>query len=349
MSERRLALLTGATGFLGRRILRQLIAENWIVRCTVRPSSDTASLIRYFGDEWNKVRDQVSFVCGQLSDPAYCDQVTESVDCVFHAAAALGGSTSSLILNTVVPTRVLLTAAAGRNVPRVVLVSSMGVYGPQKLRRNSVLDESCPVDGAPAQRDSYTYSKVLQEEVAQAVARERQLPLVIVRPGVIFGDERGVLSHRVGLPLGPILLRMGGNQQVPFTYVTNCAAAIVRAGQTPGIDGEVINIIDDELPTGRDVLRRYRRSGARLRTLGVPLWSINWLARFNSWYARKTQGQIPAVLTPHRVQAMWRPLRYSNERARRLLGWTPSVGLDEAFARTLKRTEALPVPGRQPG
>lgn len=335
MSTQPRALLTGATGFLGRRVLRELVRNGCPVRCAVRPSSHTATLIEFFGDEWQTATEHIEIATGNLADTGFCREITDGVDCVFHVAAALGGSVSSLVTNSVVPTRSLLTAAADQQVRRSVLVSSLGVYGPQHLRRGSVLDETCPLDESPALRDAYTYSKILQEEVARSVSAERGLPLVVVRPGVIYGDERGVLSHRIGLPIGPLVLRMGGRQRIPFTYVENCAAAIVKAGQTDGIDGETINVVDDDLPTGREVLRRYRRSGRRLRTIGVPHWTIGWLARLNEWYTRKSEAQIPAVLTQHRVNAMWKPLRYSNERARRLLNWTPGVSLDDAFERTL--------------
>lgn len=119
------------------------------------------------------------------------------------------------------------------------------------------------------------------------------------------------------------MLRMGGRQRIPFTYVENCAAAIVRAGFAADVVGEAINVVDDNLPTGREALRRYRAAGNRLRVIGIPQFAIGWLAWFNERYSAWSEEQIPAVLTRHRVQAMWRPLRYSNEKAKRLLGWSP--------------------------
>jgi nucleoside-diphosphate-sugar epimerase len=158
---------------------------------------------------------------------------------------------------------------------------------------------------------------------------------VVVRPGVIFGDERGSLSHRVGLQVGGLVLRMGGRQRVPFTYVENCAEAVKLAGLNTEIDGQIFNIVDDDLPTGRQVLRRYRKAGRKLRVVGIPQFATNWLARFNEWYSAKTEQQIPPVLTRYRVQAMWKPLQYSNDRAKQQLGWHPSTSFDEAFERTM--------------
>lgn len=325
-------LLTGSTGFLGRRVLRELVDEGCMVRCAVRPGSDVQSLREFVGSRrWS----QTETVNVQLADVDQCRELVRGCDVVYHAAAALSGSPSNLVLNSVVPTRSLMTAAASEQCHRFVLVSSLGIYGSQQLPSHAVLDEDCPIDPAGHLRDAYTYSKILQEQVAWEISREQNLPLVVVRPGVIFGDERSALSHRIGLQLGGWLLRMGGRQRIPFTCVDNCADAVKLAGLKPGVDGQVFNIVDDDLPTGKQVLRRYRQAGHRIRVAGIPQFAINWVARFNEWYSSKTEQQIPAVLTRYRVQAMWKPLRYSNDRARQQLGWHPSVSFDEALERTL--------------
>ena len=325
-------LLTGATGFLGRRVLCELVDEGCAVRCAVRPGSDVQSLRRFVGGRrWSSTET----VNVQLSNVEQCRDLVKGCSVVFHAAASLSGSASNLVMNSVVPTRILMAAAAEEGVDRFVLVSSLGIYGAQQLPGHAKLDEQCPVDSAGHLRDPYTYSKILQEEVAWEISREKNLPLVVVRPGVIFGDERGALSHRVGLQLGGLLLRMGGRQQVPFTYVENCAEAVKLAGFNSGIDGQIFNIVDDDLPTGRQVIRRYRKAGRKLRVIGIPQFATNWLARFNEWYSSKTEQQVPAVLTRYRVQAMWKPLQYSNERAKQQLGWHPSITFDEAFERTI--------------
>jgi nucleoside-diphosphate-sugar epimerase len=325
-------LLTGATGFLGRRVLRELLDEGCAVRCAVRSGSDVQSLRDFVGSRrWNRSET----VNAQLANTDQCGDLVRDCDVVYHAAAALSGSASNLVMNSVVPTRNLMNAAAEEGVGRFVLVSSLGIYGSQNLRRNAVLDEECPVDSAGHLRDPYTYSKILQEEVAWKISQETGLPLVVLRPGVIFGDERGVLSHRVGLQLGGLLLRIGGGQRVPFTYVENCAEAVKLAGLRAGIDGQFFNVVDDDLPTGRQVLRMYRKAGRKLRVIGIPQFATNWLARFNEWYSARTEQQIPAVLTRYRVQAMWKPLQYSNSRAKELLGWHPSTSFDEAFEKTM--------------
>ena len=325
--------LTGATGFLGRRLVRALREDGLRVRCLVRGSSDLAPLRDFVGpDLWAGV----DVVQGDLSDTASLTRLMQGCDTVYHAAAALGGSTAVMFLNTVVPTRRIIDAALANEVRRFVLVSSLGVYGVAGLRTGSLLDESSPVDPAPERRDPYTYSKIAQEQVAWEAHRERGLPLVVIRPGVIFGEGRDVLSSRVGLKVGPLLLRMGGSQTMPYTYVENCAAALRCAGLAAGVEGEVFNVLDDSLPTGSQLLKMYRRSGRRLRSLWLPRPAIGPVSSLYEWYSRWSQGQLPAVITRYKSDSIWKGVRYTNNKAKSRLGWMPAVSFEEAFRRSVE-------------
>ena len=254
--------VTGGTGFLGRRVVKALCEDGLRVRCLVRPSSDLTALRDFVGpDLWSGVE----VVAGEISDVDTCRRLIDDCDTVAHVAAALGGSTAVLFLNTVIPTRHLLAAASQAGVRRFVQVSSFGVYGAAALPTGALLDESTPLDAHPERRDPYSYSKIVQEQIAWESHTTTNLPLVIIRPGVIFGPGRGVLSGRVGLTVGPLLVRMGGSQTLPYTYVDNCASAIRQAVIAEGVDGEAFNILDDGLPTGSQLVRRMRQAASAIR------------------------------------------------------------------------------------
>ncbi len=327
------ACVTGATGFLGRRLVRSLCLEGLQVRCLVRRSSDLVPLKSFLGEAFWR---QVDVVRCELSDVAACRSALEDCSVLYHTAAGLSGSPSTLFLSTVVGTRRILEAALQAAVRRFVLVSSLGVYGSALLKAGTVVDEQTPIDPAPHLRDPYTYSKIVQEQVAWEAFHERKLPLVVVRPGVIFGDERGVLSGRIGLRLGRCLIRMGGRQSVPYTYVENCAAAIRQAGLVPQIAGEVFNILDDDLPTAAQVLRWYRKAGGRIRSFWLPGPLIGTVSGFYEWYHHWSRGQLPGVITRYKSAAMWNRLKYSNEKARRMLAWEPAVPIQEAIFRSME-------------
>ena len=328
------AVVTGATGYLGRRIVRALCEDGAQVRCVVRPSGDVAPLRDFVGDLWRRVE----IVRLDLSDGAACRAVLFPGDGVYHVAAGMTGSTSTLFLNSVVPTRLLLDAARDAQVARFVLVSSLAVYASGQLQRGALLDERTPVDPQPHLRDPYTFSKVIQEQAGWEAER-KGLPLVVVRPGVIFGPGRGVLSGRVGLTVGGRMIRMGGRQMLPYTYVENCAAAIVQAGLAPNVTGEAFNIVDDNLPTASTLFRKLRKLRQAPRSVRVPHALIQPLSGLCEWYHRRSRGQLPGVITRYRSAAMWTPLRYSNEKAKSRLHWTPRVSFEEAVMRSIEAGE----------
>ncbi|MDA0283418.1 MAG: NAD-dependent epimerase/dehydratase family protein, partial [Planctomycetota bacterium] len=97
-------LLTGATGFLGRRVLRELVDEGGAVRCAVRTGSDINRLRDFIGARrWN----QTETVSGQLTNLDHCRALVTGCDVVYHAAAALSGCPSNLVMNSVISTRTL--------------------------------------------------------------------------------------------------------------------------------------------------------------------------------------------------------------------------------------------------
>lgn len=325
-------LVTGGTGFLGRRLVDGLLNEDVQIRCLVRRSSDLSALKALTSRQRTG---RLEIVEGELSSPTALRKLLGGIEVVYHLAASLSGSTASMFQGSVIPTRFLAQASVDANVKRFVLVSSLGVYGAAGLRNGSLLDESSPVDPHPEWRDPYSFSKIRQEHVAWEFAREQGLPLVVVRPGVIYGPGRPLLTSRVGLSVGPWLIRMGGSQRLPYTYVENCADAILRAGFAAGVENQIFNVIDDDLPTGRAVLRALRRHGRPIRSLWIPRPLITPLAALYGWYADWSQGQLPAVLTSYKAGSMWKPLRYSNAKAKELLQWCPQVSIEEGFRRTL--------------
>lgn len=324
------ALVTGGTGFLGTRVVAKLLERGDEVRCLMRTSSSTESLdslpngnrIEYFRGSFGRQED--------------CERALEGCDTVYHIAAEMKGATAVLFLGNVVATRVLVAAALKAKVRRFVLISSFGVYGTEHIPNGGILDESCPLDPKAHLRDPYTYSKVGQEQVCWEGHRDKGLPLVVVRPSVIYGPTRDCLTTRVGLRVGNFMLMMGGTQAMPYVHVTNCASGVALAGEQTGVEGHAINLVDDQLPIGRDLVRQYRKEIGTLRSLTVPRWAISPISRTYEWYHRASNGQLPAIFTRYKSQAMWRSLNYPNQKAKEKLGWKPEIdlerGLQETFA-----------------
>ena len=337
------AFVTGGAGFLGRQVVARLLADGHHVVCMLRARSNADNLRADAGKPG--VRGTLDIVRGQIGRPDTYTDALAGCDVVYHIAAEMKGATAVLFLTNVVGTRALIAAAQQAHVGRFVLVSSLGVYAATGVSTGGTLDESVPLDSKPHLRDPYSYSKIAEEKVAWEAHHTQGLPLVVIRPGVIYGPGRDWITGRTGLRMDTVLLKMGGRQVVPYTYVDNCAEAVYRAGTASGVDGQAFNIVDDDPPTVNALVRRYKREIGTLHVVPIPMWAIGPVSGAFEWYNKYSNGQLPAVLSRYKSQAMWKRQRFANEKAKRALAWTPSTTFEQGLTRTAESLRASTRPG----
>lgn len=323
-------LITGARGFIGSRVLEALLSSGFSnLRCFVRSSGPPAiSRIPRGGC--------VEMFQGNLLSREDCNAATRGIKVVYHLAASRGEkSFPDAFMNSVVTTRNLLDASLSHNcLKRFVNVSSFAVYSNSNKPRGRLLDESCPLEENPELRgEAYSYAKARQEELVALYAEQFGLPCVIVRPGYVYGPGNPGLTGRVGIDTFGFFLHLGGSNTIPLTYVDNCAQAIVLAGLKQGIDGEAFNVVDDNLPSSRQLLRLYKKNVRPFRSLYLPHFASYALCSLWERYSKWSQGQLPPVLNRRRWHSDWKKTRYSNHKLKRLLGWQPVVPADVALQR----------------
>jgi nucleoside-diphosphate-sugar epimerase len=196
------------------------------------------------------------------------------------------------------------------------------------------LDESSPVEEqAGRRRDAYCYAKLKQDELVVEYGRRFGLPHVIVRPGSVYGPGKAAITGRVGIDSFGLFLHLGGSNPIPLTYIDNCADAIVLAGVNLGVDGEVFNVVDDNLPTSRQFLRLYKQNVRQFASLYIPHFVSYGLCRLWEWYSNWSEGQLPPAFNRTRWHAEWKKTRYSNEKLKSRLGWVPEVSTSEGLMR----------------
>lgn len=327
-------LITGATGFIGRRVVQSLLERGFRnLRCFARASSDAGQLLALAREHGQTT---VEIVKGNLLSRGDCSEAVKGARIIYHLAAGTGQkSFPDAFMNSVVTTRNLLDAVAEHGaVRRFVAVSSFAVYGNLRKPPAGVLNESCPIDDRPELRgEAYCFAKVKQEEFVTSYCGGAGIPYAIVRPGSVYGPGKHFLSDRVGIDTFGIFLHLGGSNTVPLTYVDNCAEAIVLAGLTPGVDGEVFNVVDDDLPSSRKVLREYKKNVRSFRSLYLPHAVSFALCYLWERYAASSQGQLPCAFNRRRWYAYWKRTRYTNDKLKTRLGWTPKVSSAEGLRR----------------
>ncbi len=252
-------LITGATGFLGTRLVARLIDAGHEVCAVVRASSRT-ELIAGLGADCRVA----SLVTGEGLAHALRD-----VDVVVHAAG--GGrnrTTAQMYADNRDTTQCLLDACAGLPLKRFVHVSSLAATGPSQ-------DGAAPADRAPTSH--YGRSKAAAEDAVLAVAE--QLPVTILRPCAVYGPGDVAMAPLFKLAGKGWLLLPGPGQGTAFVHVQDCISALMATIEQDHPSGRVYGVAERtvrnvELPeimataTG-STLRVVRIPGLLLRFLGL--------------------------------------------------------------------------------
>ncbi len=326
-------LITGANGFIGTKVFEILLEYGFTkIRCLVRSDRNLSKLKRVADSS----KADVEFLRGTLFSEDDCFNATKDVSVIYHLAIGSSGkSFPNAFMNAVIPTRNLLDASLQhKSLKRFVNTSSFAVYSNQKKPRRRLLDESCPIEEHPENRgDAYAFAKLKQDQIVINYAKKYEMQYVLLRPGAVYGPGDDSITGRVGIDTFGVFMHLGGSNQIPLTYVDNCAEAIVLAGVIRGIDGEIFNVIDDNLPTSRRFLRLYKQNVKRFKSIYLP-HAVSYVLFF-LWekYSAFSGGQLPPVFSRSEWHAYYKKTLYSNEKLKRLLGWKMKVSTEEGLKR----------------
>ena len=327
-------LITGANGFIGSKVVETLLSYGFKnLRCFVRPSSNLNSLNKILSAYKEKTK--IEIIKGNLLSRDDCTKATQGINLIFHLAAGMEKSFPGCVMNSVVTTRNLLDSIVpNKHFKRFVNVSSIAVYSGLKIKRGGVIDEACAIEDKSYLRyEAYTYGKIKQDELVTEYHEKYHIPYVIVRPGDVYGPGRKKLSGKVGIDTFGIFLHLGGSNRIPLTYVDNCAEAIVLAGLVKGIEGNIFNIVDDDLPTSRAFLKMYKKNIGKFKSIYVPYNIFYFLCYLWEKYSTWSEGQLPPAFNRMRCEGGWKNVKYTNSKLKKLLGWQPKVSFQEASKR----------------
>ncbi|AXB79725.1 NAD(P)-dependent oxidoreductase [Novosphingobium sp. P6W] len=261
-------LVIGGTGFVGRHLVTRLAECGRRPRVLTRdPQAAQAAL----------ASDLVELVGGSYRDAAALDAAMDGVDAVYHLAKGEGRNWQEYLDNDVVPTRQVAEAALRRGVGRFIYVGSIDSYASGNAADR--IDGSTGLDPRIDRRNHYARSKAVCEEMLLTMARERGLPLVILRLGIVIGAGSSPIHYGVGrFKAWNRLTYWGdGRHNLPFVLVEDAADALVRALDAPAIEGRSFLIADAPLLSARDyVAAMQARSGGKVQAAPRPIWRY-WL------------------------------------------------------------------------
>jgi nucleoside-diphosphate-sugar epimerase len=318
-------VVTGANGLLGSAFVKRLIHEDEYVRLFVRrlPPPEIAD------------HPQIEVVLGELGDPDAVDRAIEGATAVFHIGAAMGGGWAAHEAATIEGTRNVVEACLKHDVPKVIYISSLSVIDWAGHPPNQPVTESATLEPTPQQRGSYTQAKLEAERIIRAAAQERDLPVVILRPGQIWSETSALITAAVGVRLGQWLVVIGDDSnQLPLVHVDDVVEAIVLSTQSQFSHGEVFQVVDNDLMSREELVRLYSRAREpQLRITRIPLGLACFLASGIEWLT--TALGRPAPISPYRLRSAVAPLAFDCSKARDELHWEPRAHTRDALRKLL--------------
>lgn len=258
--DRGIVLVTGANGLLGRAVIRELRTCQWPVRALTRePLRYTA---RVPGVEYRAC----DLAMGVASD------LLEGVSTVVHCAAETRGGKAEHERNSIGATAELLRSMEAAGVKRLIHVSSVAVMVPPTNSRR--MDETTPVDYDDLGRGPYVWGKAQSERlVMEARARGMQVSILRLSPLIDFAAFEP--PGRLGREAGQLYVAVGPRGSRIATCDVTTAAVVIRSfaadfSRAP----PVVNLLDPDAPTRRELVELLRKKRRDLSVLWLPMWLL---------------------------------------------------------------------------
>ena len=322
--------VTGATGLLGSHIVEQLVAAGKPVRALVRPDSDTRLL-----DTW-----QVEKALGDVSDVDSLRRAMKGATGVYHVAAQVGdwGPWERFVAVTIEGTRNMLAAAREEGVERFLHVSSISAYG-HPDGEGLVLDESAPLGVNLHKWSYYSRAKVEAEKLVWAAHGAGDVPATVVKPSWLYGPRDRASMPRLirAIRAGKAKLLGDGSNRLNLTYAGNEAEGAILAANNEKAVGQAYNLAGDGTITQREYLNKIAEClGCKPVTKTVPYKVARSAAFLMELAGHALRRKTPPLVTRYSVWLIGRKCFFSSEKARKELGWQPTVGYDEGIRRAVE-------------
>ncbi len=320
-------LVLGGTGFIGQALVKRLASEGKSLRLLVRDELRLPSVLREL---------PLEIVQGDIAHPESLDQAMRGVRYVYHLARAYMKTWPEWLEHEVAPTRAVAEACLRAKVDRLFYLSTTDAY--YAGARAGIIDERTPLDPLIHRRNLYARAKAESERLLIQLQRERGLPLVIFRPGVVLGVGTSPFHWGVGFWGWESRCRLWGpgDNPLPIVLVDDVADALVKAMEVEGIVGECFNLVAEPCLSARDYVRELERAtGARIDLLPTAAW------KFHAFEVLKWIIKC-VVRHPGRERPSYRDwetrslkARFDCSKAKKILGWSPEGDRDRIIHRAV--------------
>jgi nucleoside-diphosphate-sugar epimerase len=320
-------LVTGATGFLGRKLAKRLFDEGYPIRALARKPSNVGALKR-LGAE---------IVFGDLADESSVAAAVKGVHVVVHAAAGTSGTAKDSDTGTIQGTRNILEACRTSRVEKLVYISSCNVYDVAGYTEKQVVTEEAQLERFPLRRGHYSAAKLQAEALVTEAMNHEGCPTVVLRPGTLYGPGADVYTRMMGVSFARrIFVVFGdGESELPLVHVDNTVDAIVECISNSAADNQVFNLVDQDLVTKKMYMEQvvkplYPKATVIYCPMSILL-TLTWLQE----KLIAILGKQP-FLTVYRLVSSQKRVRYSTSKIENAIGWRSRISFEQGVEQLIR-------------
>ena len=305
----------GGTGFIGRHLVRRLVAGNKRVAVIAR---NTANLSNEFHDE------RVGVYCGSIGDAELVADICARAGAVVNLALGGGGATrEAIIANMVDGAEVIAHAASTADVDRLIFVSSSAAL--YLGSGDDIITGDTPPDGHEDQRADYACAKIRAEAAVTAAAT---IPLAIMRPAIVVGEGGAPFHSALGAYENETHCQgwNGGDNPLPFVLAEDVADAIAAALNAPAeaVAGKTFNLVGDVRWSARRYTQELAKASERpLRFHPMSVYKL-YTEELLKWAVKRIAGRRNLRAPSFRdLRSRGMAAQFDTSMEKRTLGWRP--------------------------
>ncbi|MBI4878571.1 MAG: NAD-dependent epimerase/dehydratase family protein [Planctomycetes bacterium] len=329
-------VVLGATGFIGRRVVRKLLERGVPVTAVVRRLHSLPPEISE-----PALAGKLRVVQGGLLDAAALARALRGATACIHLATG-GGNTWDEVERAMVRGSLGVAAACrDAGVRRLVYVSSIAsLYTGLDCGTREIAD-STETDPLPNWRPVYARGKAAAERALLEFQSEHDVGLIIARPGVVLGAGTPMQHSGLGLWVrdNHCVGWGAGEHPLPLVLVDDVAEALVRAGLHRGAElhGKALNLCARPPLSAREVVAELARATGRRIVFHPRSLALSQAMEIGKWLV-KVAGRRPGAAFPsyHDLKARSLAPRFCCELAREILGWRPVEEREEFLERAVR-------------
>jgi predicted dehydrogenase/nucleoside-diphosphate-sugar epimerase len=315
-------LVLGGSGFIGKELLRQLMASGHAVRALVRNAAAIPAELRGSAN--------LECMTGDLGNQADIERALGGIETVFHLARANVKTWAGYQQLEIEATRRVAECALAAGVKRFIYTGTIDSY--YSGENGATITEQTPLDTHIKRRNLYARAKAVSEEILMRMHRERGLPLVIVRPGVVIGRGGSPFHWGIGMWWNDAVCQTWGegNNKLALVLVEDVAEGLIATMDAAHIEGQSFNLCGDPLLTANEYLDALDRAGdIRIQRHTTPIATF-YRQDMMKWVVKV------AVRHPERRMPSYRDWEsrtgraiFDCSKAKTMLGWKPVADRDE--------------------